>query len=41
MRHGGFQPLVAQGALGLAQIPLRQFRPDKAPEIMGPDFSDT
>jgi hypothetical protein len=38
MRHGGFQPLMAQGALRLAQIPLRQFCSDKAPKVVWLDL---
>ena len=34
MRHGGLQALMAQGALGLAQIPLGELCPDKAPEVV-------
>jgi hypothetical protein len=34
MRHGGLQALVAQGALGLAQIPLGELRAHKAPEVV-------
>ena len=38
MRHGGLQALVAQGALGLAQIPLGEFRADKAPKVVRLDL---
>jgi hypothetical protein len=34
MRHGSLQALVAQGALGLAQIPLGELRAHKAPEVV-------
>jgi hypothetical protein len=34
MCHRGLQALVAQGALGLAPMPLGELRPDKAPDVV-------